>query len=217
MKKTLFSRVLLASLGTALAWTAGFSGNSQAQTSVCTNLNENWAWDTRAFVASLSPSDAQGISGNITAVDGGQQITATWQCDPSTGMVEIVWSTNITDSLAVDTNALVGANSNGSQIVAIRRADYDTGAVVGGCPAAIVGNWAWDDRAFPATIFSDGTVVGNDNRNLITATWTCLDPADGKIQVDWSTGFIDTLELSSDDNSLVGGNQGRSFSVERRD
>ena len=187
-----------------------------AQTPQCESLNGTWAWDTRAFTAILVQSDTGGLRGNISAIDGDNNITATWQCDPSTNTVEVNWSSNITDRLTVRRNALVGTNSLGRKVVVIRQSYDDTGEVIGGCPETIVGDWAWDNRAFPATIFSNGSVVGNDGSNIITADWTCLNSEENQIQVNWSTGHVDTLELSNDQNRLVGENQRRPLTVQRR-
>lgn len=71
---------------------------------------------------------------------------------------------------------------------------------------AVPGDWAWDTRAFPATIFEDGTVIANDGGKRISASWMCLNSERGQIVVQWDTGFTDTLTLSSDGRSLSGGN-----------
>jgi hypothetical protein len=69
-----------------------------------------------------------------------------------------------------------------------------------------VGNWAWDTRGFVATIFDDGTVVGNDGGTVITATWSCINARKGIIAVDWNTDFVDTLTISPDGKSMSGVN-----------
>ncbi len=153
------------------------------------------------------------MTGTITANDGGNTITATWQCDPSTGRVTIDWSTNITDSLVVNRNSLVGNNSNGNRVVAIRRADFDVPAY---CNHNLVGNWAWDTRRFPVTLFSDGSAVGNDGGRLINGRWTCLDSRRGDFRVVWETGFTDTRRFSAPDSFSGRNNAGTRISVERR-
>ncbi|MFM7447546.1 MAG: hypothetical protein ACKO24_02975 [Leptolyngbyaceae cyanobacterium] len=84
------------------------------------------------------------------------------------------------------------------------------------CPS-VIGQWAWDVRAFPATIYSDGTVIGVDGEKQIQAQWACIDDSKGQIRVTWNTGFTDTLTLSPDANTLIGGNdKGENFVVKRR-
>jgi hypothetical protein len=188
-----------------------FSQTAYAKSqSRCSRAVGNWAWDTRAFPATIYKNQT------VVGQDGQQTIRGTWTCiDPAKGQIVVSWNTGYTDTLtlAKDGNSLTGANDSGSRLVVVRR---NSSAKKNRC-SQVIGDWAWDTRAFPATIYKDGKVVANDNTQEIRAKWTCINPTKGQIVVRWNTGFTDTLTLSSDNNRLTGANdKGGSLVIRRR-
>lgn len=178
--------------------------------SQCNKVVGDWAWDTRAFPATIKSN------GKVVGNDGGKRITATWTCiDDATGQIVVNWSTGYIDTLTIssDGKTMTGVNNREARLVILRRGSSHQS---NGCNL-VVGNWAWDTRAFPATIHSDGTVFGNDGGQLISATWLCIDPLKGQIVVKWNTGYTDTLTLSNDGNTLTGANnRGGRLIIQRR-
>lgn len=174
----------------------------------CNKVVGNWAWDKRAFPATIHPD------GTVVGDDGGKTITATWTCsDDEKGQIVVNWSTGFIDTLTLssDGNSMID-NNHGRHLVVVRReSSYQSDRC-----SLIVGEWAWDKRAFPATIYSDGTVVGNDGGKRISGEWKCLRRAKGQIVVTWNTGHTDTLMLSSDGYTMTAHNKGYRFTVKRR-
>jgi hypothetical protein len=82
--------------------------------------------------------------------------------------------------------------------------------------AQVIGDWAWDTRAFPATIYNNGTIDGYDGGRFIKGTWQCRDANEGRIVVSWNTGYTDTLTLSPNGQTLVGFNNSGSVIVVKR-
>lgn len=67
-----------------------------------------------------------------------------------------------------------------------------------------VGQWLWDDREFPAAILDNGMVAAIDFGQPLNGTWSCLNRSQGRIQVVWDTGHVNTLVISSDAQSMQG-------------
>ena len=178
--------------------------------SQCNKAVGDWAWDTRAFPATIKSN------GTVVGNDGGKKIKATWTCiDDAKGQIVVNWNTGYIDTLTIssDGKSMTGANNYGGRLVIVKReSSYPRNRC-----SLVVGNWAWDTRAFPATIHSDGTVVGNDGGQMISGTWLCLDSLKGQIVVKWNTGYTDTLTLSNNGNTLRGANdKGGRLIIRRR-
>lgn len=167
------------------------SSNAQAQTSACSSLGGKWYWDDRAFVANMTFRFRDRLTtGYIRAMDGGNFINGSWRCDPSNRTLTVTWdSSNITDTLTVGYRSLVGTNSNGKRIVAIKRTTDRRNCT--GSGITISGNWWWDNR-FVAVMYSDGSVLGNDRGQLIRGRWRCLG-RNGRFEISWNTNITDTM------------------------
>ncbi len=91
---------------------------AQFTANVCDVAVGYWWWDARRFPVSIYPN------GRILADDpsSGGRISAKWTCvDPSQGLVQISWSTGITDLMkVVDQNRMSGDNG-GAGVNAVRR------------------------------------------------------------------------------------------------
>jgi hypothetical protein len=91
---------------------------AQFSTNVCDIAVGYWWWDARRFPVSIYSN------GRILADDpaSGGRISANWTCvDPNQGLVQISWSTGITDLMkVVDQNRMSGDNG-GTAVEAVRR------------------------------------------------------------------------------------------------
>ena len=91
---------------------------AQLATNACDIAVGYWWWDARRFPVSIYPN------GRILADDpaSGGRISANWSCiDPNAGLVQISWSTGITDLMKViDQNRMSGDNG-GTGVIAVRR------------------------------------------------------------------------------------------------
>ncbi len=81
-----------------------------------------------------------------------------------------------------------------------------------------VGYWWWDARRFPVSIYPNGRILADDpsSGGRISATWTCVDPNQGLVQISWSTGITDLMKIM-DQNRMSGDNGGAGVSAVRRD
>lgn len=130
--------------------------------------------------------------------------------DAEQGQIVVLWNTNFTDTLTLspDGNTLNGANDQGGTLMVKRQPSR--------C-SQVIGLWAWDVRAFPATMYPNGQVVGTDGGQEIHAKWVCINAPKGQIAVKWNTGFTDTLTLAPDAKTLNGANdKGGKLVVKRR-
>jgi hypothetical protein len=91
---------------------------AQFATDLCDVAVGYWWWDARRFPVSIYSN------GRILADDpaSGGRISANWTCiDPNQGLVQISWSTGITDLMkVVDQNRMSGDNG-GTGVNAVRR------------------------------------------------------------------------------------------------
>lgn len=81
-----------------------------------------------------------------------------------------------------------------------------------------VGHWWWDARRFPVSIYANGRILADDpaSGGRISATWTCVDPIAGLVQISWSTGITDLMKVI-DQNRMSGDNGGTGVDAVRRD
>ncbi|MDR9900245.1 CHAT domain-containing protein [Aetokthonos hydrillicola Thurmond2011] len=168
----------------------------------------DWAWDRRAFPATIREN------GTVIGKDGGQIIHANWHyIGDKKDKIEVEWNTEFIDTLILteNGNALIGCNNGGGELVIIRRSRRSSRNSCSGNVSCsrVIGDWSWDQRKFPASIYEDGTVLANDGSQdgkgiLIRAKWTCHYHNQGEIRVEWETDFTDILTLSPDYNTLTG-------------
>lgn len=67
------------------------------------------------------------------------------------------------------------------------------------------GLWQWLPKDQKVTLNADGTCISTYN---VTGTWMLIEGTKRTFKIQWKNGFIDTLTLSADNNSLTGANQG---------
>lgn len=81
-----------------------------------------------------------------------------------------------------------------------------------------VGYWWWDARRFPVSIYPNGRILADDpaSGGRISASWTCIDPDQGLVQISWSTGITDLMKVV-DQNRMSGDNGGTGVNAVRRD
>lgn len=190
LKRTACSLLAASSLASLSSLLPIQSAAANIGTRGCGGLQPGqWLWDARRFTANIY-SD-----GTIRANDGGREITATWTCDDrDSGQITVRWSSGFVDTLTLssDKNTLIGGNQTGARFNVIRAERPSSPPDLCG---EIPGNWLWDSR-FSATIYSSGAISANERGRRFSATWTCNNSLSGRITVNWSTGFIDSLTLT---------------------
>jgi len=190
LKKTACSLLAVSSLVSISSFLSVQPASANIGFTGCGGLQPGqWLWDTRRFTANIY-SD-----GTIVANDGGRRITATWTCnDRNNGRITVHWSTGFVDTLTLssDGNTLTGGNQTGAQFNVIKSGRPSSPPDL--C-AEIPGNWLWDSR-FSATIYANGVISANEGGTRFSANWTCNSSLSGRITVNWSTGFIDSLTLT---------------------
>ncbi len=77
---------------------------------------------------------------------------------------------------------------------------------VQGCEQYL-GNWSWFIGGV-VTMAPDGNAIWRRNRTdpfpTAIGSWSCVDSKDNKIAISWPTGYVDTLRLSTDGQSVFG-------------
>ena len=89
-------------------------------------------------------------------------------------------------------------------------------AVSNACSTA-VGYWWWDTRRFPVSIYVNGRILADDpaSGGRIKASWRCVDPAKGTVEIRWSTGAVDLMQVV-DKNTMMGDNGTHEVNAVRR-
>ncbi len=85
-------------------------------------------------------------------------------------------------------------------------------------PVTILGKWTWDGRE--KEFLENGVFIGGNGKPQ--GTWLTVDKKAQKYQVSWfdekgrSSGFVDSIRLSSDGSTLFGeSNKGHTFIATR--
>jgi hypothetical protein len=82
----------------------------------------------------------------------------------------------------------------------------------GGSCQKIVGTWTWHYILDSETVLSEGG-AGRNNTGP-EAVWTC---SAGIATATWDNGFVDTITISGDGNTLfIKNNEGKSFTADRK-
>ncbi len=169
----------------------------------CQDILGTWTWVSgqRLMV---------GVDGRFQVLKDGVEINrGTWDCADA-GARRFVfihdsggWVDTVT--LSPDRNGLTGRNQRGSDLAGIREGSRPGGTFD---PSRIAGSWTW--------ILGQTLKIGADRRltvwkdglQISAATWECIDPAARRFLFRHTTGgWVDTVTLSDDGNTLTGSNQ----------
>ena len=171
----------------------------------CVEIVGQWKWSVGGTVTFSEDHRGSYMPGGQSALPPAQ---ASWSCDAQSGTYSVNWSNGFIDTLRLspDGNIVSGHSSSGVAIFGTRYVVTEAQLAASTC-GKVLGDWDWFNGG-RVTFFDDNRVVfesGNSRLPDGSGTWAC-DPVTGTYSVAWLPGFNESLNLSSDGNTLSGRN-----------